>query len=257
MIESKPRTRFPQSRVLRQQRDCAVYFRCWVGDASERLMILSAHFPWSFIEHPNPRARVETRALHRKTTFPHDCKNFVLGVYGRLSVNVVRMDRDKSYGVAGFHPVDWAMMMFMSSSNPDIVAAMDPASGMAQGPVIRAIRRARYTTAPEERSLNAWRVAWKVIIRTIGVGVERPGLPEQRTRIVLPPREWSSESHPLQRGFAEPVDRRGARETGRSQSRRPHSGVLRRSICKRLIRWLPAGAIGLAGEEGSLAIEIG
>ena len=65
-------------------------------------------------------------------------------------MNVARMDRDKSYCVAGLHPMDRALMMFMNSSNPDIVAAIDPASGMAQGPVVRAIRRARYATAPVE-----------------------------------------------------------------------------------------------------------
>ena len=65
-------------------------------------------------------------------------------------MNVARMDRDKSYGPARFHPMDRALMMFMNSSNPDIVAAIDPASGMAQGPVVRAIRCAGYATAPVE-----------------------------------------------------------------------------------------------------------
>jgi len=150
MIEGKPRTSFPQSRVLRQQHPCAVDFRCGVGGVSERLMILPAHSPWRFIEHLQPGARVETPALHRKTAFSHDCKSLVLAVYGRLSVNIVRMDGDKSHGAAGFHPMDRTLMMLMNSSNPDIVAAIDPASGVAQGPVVGAIRHARDATAPEE-----------------------------------------------------------------------------------------------------------
>ena len=44
---------------------------------------------------------------------------------------------------------------------------------------------------------------------------------------------------------------------GRSQTNLPRSGASCRSIRDRLVRGLPAGAIGLAGEEGSLAIEIG
>src|SRR5580693_8958568 len=100
-------------------------------------MILRAQSPWRLIEHLDLRARVKTRALHRKGAFPRDCKSLV-AIYRRLTLNVVRMDRNKSYDAAGFHPMDWALMMFMNSSDPDVVAAIDPASGMAQCPVVRA-----------------------------------------------------------------------------------------------------------------------
>jgi hypothetical protein len=108
----------------------------------EWLMVVFARPSRSFLKQLHAGARVQAHALYRKAIFPRYCKNLVLTVAG--------VERDKRHGTAGLLPTDRAVVVLMVSGNPDVVVAINPASGMTQSPVIWLGAQGRSAITPEK-----------------------------------------------------------------------------------------------------------
>ena len=65
----------------------------------------------------------------------------------RFAGHIAGMDRDVSFGASIFDPMDGAMVVSLGAGHPDVAAlAMDPAAGVADGPVVRCSRRIKFSS---------------------------------------------------------------------------------------------------------------
>ena len=80
---------------------------------------------------------VEGDAFHGVAPFPVGLEDAVLQVDGRLTRDVVGMNRDVGFVSAILHPVHWAMVMPMGARDPGItMSPMNPGTAVADRPVI-------------------------------------------------------------------------------------------------------------------------
>lgn len=80
---------------------------------------------------------IEIGTLKAQAVFVIERQDLFLAVDGGPTFGVPRMDGDQSHGMPAFDPAAWAEMVALMPRNPDVVIAhMNPAAGVADGPVV-------------------------------------------------------------------------------------------------------------------------
>jgi hypothetical protein len=124
-----------------------VRLKVWCLGVLEGLEIGFEELLGCAVEYFDGGAGVEGDVLHGVALMSAGLEDAMLHVDRRLAGHIVGMDRDVSLVASVFDPMDGAVMVSLGASHPDVAAlTIDPAAGVADGPVVRCSGRIKFTS---------------------------------------------------------------------------------------------------------------